>query len=153
MRQPSLLATVLIACSAITVAAAASKEPPVSFRFERKSGPDGDRKTAYDPKTQTYYLHVYDIARFSITAVAADIEKRPVVLKISGMLDKPEGPLTMTVITDGKPSRYRLFHEGYDKDRFRIERAGGVTTIEFLPKGKELLKAGTSFQYIDWYRN
>jgi hypothetical protein len=128
---------------------------PVSFDFKRKCGPSGDRKEAYDPKTQTYFLHIHDIARFEVKAVAANLEKRRVVLEITGMRDKPEGPLTLIIpAKDGKKnSEYRLFHEGFDKERFRIERKNGVTTVEFLPKGRELLKAGVWFQYIDFFRN
>ncbi len=127
---------------------------PVTFDFQRQCGPDQGRATAYDPKTRTYYLHVHDIARFAVKSVVADLDKRPVVLCISGMLDRPEGPLTMSVPgADGKSKQYSLDHRDHDKELFRIERKKDITTIEFLAKGKALLKPGVGFQYIDFYRN
>jgi hypothetical protein len=127
---------------------------PVTFEFKRKSGPAEGRREAFDGKLQTYYLHVHDIARFEIKAVAADLEKRMVVLKITGMLDKPEGPLTLYVPEkDGKSKEFKLYHQGFDKEFFRIERGNGLTTIEFLPAGKRLLRPGAWFQYVDFYRN
>jgi hypothetical protein len=127
---------------------------PVTFEFKRKSGPAEARKEAFDARTQTYYLHVQDVARFEVKAVATDIEKRPVVLKITGMLDKPEGPLTLYVPEKGgKNKEFKLHHQGFDKELFRIERKDGVTVIEFLPKGRQLLRAGVWFQYVDFYRN
>ena len=127
---------------------------PITFEFQRMCGPAQGRTEAYDPKTRTYFLHVHDIARFSVKAVVADLDQRPVVLQIRGMLDRPEGPLDMSVpLADGKNKGYRLDHRNYDKEFFRIERENGVTTIEFLPKGKALLKPGVGFQYIDFYRN
>ena len=133
----------LICCAALTAAPA----EPVTFEFLRMAGPAPDRKEAYDADQQVYHLHVRDIARFRVKAVADDLEKKPVVLRIVGMIEKPEGPLTLT---SGKG--YKLHHDGYDKELFKIERKEGVTTIEFLPKGKALLKPGASFQYIDFYR-
>ena len=105
--------------------------------------------------TQTfYYLHVEDIARFEIKTVAADLEKRSVVLKITGMLDKPEGPLTLYVPDqDGKSKEFKLHHRGFDQELFHIERKDGVTTIEFLPQGRPLLRPGARFQYVDFFRN
>jgi hypothetical protein len=131
----------------------AELKEPVTFEFARKSGPATGRKEAFDPKTQTYHLHVHDIARFSVKEVAGDLDKRKVVLHITGMLDGPEGPLTLHVPeAGGKNKEYRLFHKDHDKEFFRVERKDGVTTVEFLAKGKALLKAGTWFQYIDFYR-
>lgn len=121
---------------------------PVTFEFVRATGPGAGRKQAYDPAQDRYFLHVGDIARFKVAAVAPDLQKRPVMLCISGMLDKPEGPLELQV--DGKT--YRLYHQGYSQDLVRIQRKDQVTTIEFLPKGKQLLKPGAVFQYIDYYR-
>jgi hypothetical protein len=125
-----------------------SPDEPVTFQFERMSGPVADRKDAYDADTQRYQLLVHDIARFRIRAVATDIEKRPVVLVIHGMLDKPEGPLTLRV--EGK--EYSLAPDKADRTLFKIERREGVTTVEFLPAGKKLLRPGAEFQYIDFYR-
>jgi hypothetical protein len=64
------------------------------------------------------------------------------------MLDKPEGPLTLRV--DGK--EYVLAPDRADKMLFKVERKAGLTTIEFLPPGKKLLKPGAEFQYVDFYR-
>lgn len=128
-------------------------EPPLTFSFLRKCGPAPGHKEAYDPRTRAYYLHIHDIARFEIKAVAADVEKRPVILHISGMLDSPEGPLTLYITGKGeRPSSYPLGHTAHDRKLFRIQRKDDVTTIEFLPAGKRLLKAGAWFQYIDAYR-
>ena len=127
---------------------------PVTFEFHRQCGPDKGRTTAYDPKTRSYFLQVHDIARFNVKSVAKDLDKCSVVLHISGMLDRPEGPLTLSVtLANAKSKVYELDHRNYDKELFRIERENGVTTIEFLPKGKALLSPGTGFQYIDFYRN
>jgi hypothetical protein len=134
--------------------ATAKSTEPVTFEFKRKSGPAGGRKEAFDAKIQTYYLHVEDIAKFEIKAVVADVEKRPVVLKITGMLDKPEGPLTLYVPEKGgKNKEFKLSHQGFEKELFRIDRKEGVTTIEFLPAGKRLLRSGAWFQYVDFFRN
>jgi hypothetical protein len=129
---------------------AAEEKPaePVTFEFVRMSGPAEGRKTAFDADKGQYFLLVKDIARFRVKTVADDVEKRPVVLVISGMLDKPEGPLTLRI--DGK--EYSLAPDKADKTLFKIERKTGVTTIEFLPAGKKLLKPGAEFQYIDFYR-
>jgi hypothetical protein len=121
---------------------------PVTFEFVRAAGPAAGRKQAYDPGQDRYFLQVRDIARFKVTAVAPGLERRQVVLVITGMLDQPEGPLELQV--DGKT--YRLDHEGHAAELFRIQRKDQVTTIEFLPKGKQLLKPGAVFQYIDYYR-
>jgi hypothetical protein len=128
--------------------------PPLTLSFLRKSGPAPGHKEAYDPRTRAYYLHVHDIARFQIKAVAPNLEKRPVILHISGMLDNPEGPLMLSVPAgpNEQPGAYPLGHKGHDRKLFRIQRKDGVTTIEFLPAGKRLLKAGATFQYIDAYR-
>ena len=72
-------------------------EEPLTFEFKRKSGPAKGRKEAFDVGTQAYYLHVEDVARFEVKAVTPDAQKRAFVLKITGMLDKPEGPLTLYV--------------------------------------------------------
>jgi hypothetical protein len=133
---------------------AAEQTEPVTFEFKRKSGPAQGRNEAFDVRTQAYYLHVHDIARFEIKAVAPDLDKRPVVLKITGMLDKPEGPLTLYVPEKGgKNKEFKLYHQGFDKELFRIDRKDGVTTIEFLPEGRQLLRPGVWFQYVDAYRN
>jgi len=127
---------------------------PLTFEFKRKSGPALGHKDAYDAKTQTFYLHVHDIARFEIKAVDAGLENRQVVLKITGMLDMPEGPLTLHIPEKGGKSReFKLYHQGFDREYFRIDRKDGVTTIEFLPKGKTLLTPGVWFQYVDFFRN
>lgn len=129
-------------------------DEPVVFAFKRKCGPAQGRKEAFDAKAQTYFLHVEDIARFEIKVLAPDLEKRRVVLHIRGMLGKPEGPLTLNVAENGGKNReFTLYHEGFDKELFRIERKENVTTIEFLPAGKRLLRVGAWFQYIDFYRN
>jgi hypothetical protein len=139
-----------ILCGCVLAAADPTKEsgPPVVFEFSKNSGPAKGRKEAYDPKAKRYHLLVRDIARFKVKAVAGDLDKRPVVLEIGGMLDKPEGPLTLHV--GGK--QYVLSPEKHDVERFRVARQAGVTTIEFLPKGKELLRPGAMFQYIDFFR-
>ena len=129
-------------------------EEPATFEFQRKSGPAQGRKEAFDVRTQAYYLHVEDIARFEIKAVTPDVEKRAFILNITGMLAKPEGPLTLIVPEKGgKNKEFKLYHQGFDKELFRIERKDGVTTIEFLPKGRQLLRPGVQFQYIDAFRN
>lgn len=129
-------------------------EEPATFEFKRKCGPAKGRKEAFDVKTQAYYLHVHDIARFEIKAVTPDVQKRAFVLKIAGMLDNPEGPLTLYVPEKGgKNKEFKLSHQGFEKELFRIDRKDGVTTIEFLPKGRELLRPGVWFQYVDVYRN
>ena len=53
----------------------------------------------------------------------------------------------------GKNKEFKLSHQGFDKELFRIVRKDGVTIIEFLPKGRELLRPGVWFQYVDAYRN
>lgn len=127
---------------------------PVTFEFKRKSGPAEGRSDAFDPKKHTYYLHVHDVARFEVKAVSADLVSRPVILRITGMLDNAEGPLTLHVPEKGgKTKEYKLSHQGFDKELFRIERTDGVTTVEFLPAGKRLLRAGVWFQYVDFFRN
>jgi hypothetical protein len=86
--------------------------------------------------------------------VTPDVQKRAFVLKITGMLDKAEGPLTLYVPEKGGKSKgFNLSHQGFDKELFRIERKDGLTTIEFLPKGRQLLRPGVWFQYVDVYRN
>src|SRR5947209_6931621 len=81
-------------------------------------------------------------------------EKRAVVLRITGMLDRPEGPLTLFVPeAGGKNREFKLSHNDFDRDLVRIGRKDGVTTIEFLPKGRQLLRSGAWFQYIDFFRN
>jgi hypothetical protein len=139
-----------ILCGCVLAAADPTKEsgPPVTFEFVKSSGPARGRTEAYDPKTKRYHLLVRDIARFKVKAVAGDLDKRPVVLEIGGMLDKPEGPLTLHA--DGK--QYVLSPDKHDRERFRVKRQGGVTTIEFLSKGKALLQPGATFQYIDFFR-
>ena len=134
---------------AVVLLAGDAKDEPVTFEFVKSSGPVEGRKQAYDAEKQEYELKVNDIGRFKVAKVADDLEKRPVVLKITGMLDKPEGPLELQV--EGK--KYSLFHQGFDKELFKVERKDGVTTVEFLPAGKKLLKPGATFQYIDFYRN
>jgi len=139
-----------VLCTCVLAAADPTKEsgPPVVFEFVKGCGPARGRTEAYDPKQKRYHLLVRDIARFKVKAVPGDLKFRPVILEIGGMLDKPEGPLTLH--SGGK--QYVLSPEKHDADRFRVKRQGGVTTIEFLPKGKELLQAGATFQYIDFYR-
>src|SRR4051794_19260939 len=129
----------------------AASEPrgPITFAFLRGSGPEAGRERAYDPETRTYRLDVHDIARFVVRGVADDLEAKPVVLRIVGMLDEPEGPLELQV--DGR--RYHLAPGSFDPDLVRVERTGGVTTIRFLPGAKALLKPGATFQYIDYYRH
>ena len=145
-----MLATLLCVCATVGPNLA---EEPATFEFKRKSGPAKGHKEAFDVRTQTYYLHVEDIARFEIKAVTPDVQKRAFVLNITGMLDKAEGPLTLNVPEKGgKSKQFKLSHQGFDKELFRIDRKDGVTTIEFLPKGRELLR-GVSFQYVDKFRN
>jgi hypothetical protein len=127
---------------------AADAPAPVTFEFLRMCGPAPGRKDAYDPERQQFHLQVRDIARFRVQAVAPDLDNRPVVLVIVGMLDRPEGPLTLR--SGGR--EYRLAPDEHDRERFKVERREGVTTIEFLPKGKALLRPGAEFQYIDFYR-
>ena len=146
-----MLATCLCLCATLGPNLA---EEPLTFEFKRKSGPAQGRKEAFDVRTQAYYLHVHDVARFEIKAVTPDVQKRAFVLKITGMLDKPEGPLTLFVSEkDGKNKEFKLYHQGFDKELFRIDRKDGVTTIEFLPKGRQLLRPGVWFQYVDFFRN
>ena len=133
---------------------AAELNEPVTFDFKRQCGPAKGRKEAFDAKTQTYYFHVEDIARFEIKAVTPDVQKRAFVLKITGMLDNAEGPLTLYVPKDGgKNKEFKLSHQGFDKELFRIVRKDGVTNIEFLPAGKRLLRPGAWFGYVDFFRN
>jgi hypothetical protein len=151
MALKSMLATLLCVCASFGPNLA---EEPLTFDFKRKSGPAQGRKEAFDVRTQAYYLHVHDVARFEIKAVTSDVQKRAFVLKITGMLDKPEGPLTLYVPEKGgKNKEIKLYHQGFDKELFRIERKDGVTTIEFLPKGRELLRLGVWFHYVDFFRN
>src|SRR5262245_2238069 len=110
---------------ALGVVLAAAAGEPVTFEFVRMSGPAGDRKEAYDAEKKEYFLHVKDVARFRVKAVAEDLEKRPVVLRITGMLDKPEGPLELQA--DGK--KYPLSHAGFDEKLFKVARKDGVTTV------------------------
>lgn len=124
-------------------------DDPVTFTFVRGCGPDGNRESPYDPKEDQYWLRVEDIARFRVSRVAKDLASRSVILRITGMIDRPEGPLTLHV--GGK--HYPLHHDKFDKRLFRIRRENGVTTIEFLPEGKALLKPGATFEYIDFFRS
>jgi hypothetical protein len=133
----------------IAAMARAQDTGPVTFEFQKSSGPAPGRKEAYDPQAQTYHLEVKDIARFRVTAVAADLEQKPVVLRITGMIDKAEGPLELQV--DGK--KYSLALQGHDRHLFRVERKDRITTVEFRAGGKKLLKSGATFQYIDFFRN
>jgi hypothetical protein len=135
----------LLACFLTAV----ETDEPATFIFVRGSGPEEGRTEAYDPQSGQYRLKVQGVARFRVGSVADDLQSRPVVLRITGMIDRPEGPLTLEA--DGK--RYRLHHEGFDEALFRVQRDAGVTTIEFLPKAKALLKPGATFRYIDYYRN
>jgi hypothetical protein len=137
----------ILAALGFVVALAGSGEP-VTFEFLRGCGPADAREQPYDPQTQQYHIAVRDIARFRVRSVAGDLASRPVVLRITGMLDHPEGPLTLCV--DGR--RYVLHHERFDDTLFRIQRREGVTTIEFLPEAKALLKTGATCEYIDYYR-
>ncbi len=146
-----MLATFLCVCASFGPNLA---EEPLTFQFKRMSGPAKGRKEAFDVGTQAYYLQVHDVARFEVKAMTPDGEERAFVLKISGMLDKPEGPLTLYVPEKGgKNKEFKLSHQGFDKELFRIDRKDGVTTIEFLPKGRQLLRPGVWFQYVDAYRN
>jgi hypothetical protein len=146
-----MLATILCVSASFGPSLA---EEPATFDFKRKSGPAQGRKESFDGRTQAYYLHVEDIARFEVKAVTPDVQKRAFILKITGMMDKPEGPLTLYVPErGGKNKEFKLYHQGFDKELFRIDRKDGMTTIEFLPKGRELLRPGVWFQYVDFFRN
>lgn len=126
---------------------------PVEFEFRGRCGPLKPDAPSYDPRRQVFQLRVEEVSRFTITSVVPDIKERNVILRIVGMLPDAEGPLTMYVPDHGGQKReYRLYHKGYDAELFRIRRESGVTTIEFLPKGRELLKPGVVFQYVDFYR-
>ena len=139
-----------VLCTCVLAAADPTKEsgPPVVFEFVKNSGPAQGRKEAYDPKKKRYHLLVRDIARFKVKSVAGDLDKRPVILEVGGMLDKPEGPLTL----HAGDKKYVLSPEKHDRERFRVTRQGTITIIEFHPRGKELLRPGAMFQYIDFYR-
>ena len=136
---------------AVVLAAAdpTKESAPLSpSRSSRTAAPSTGSTDPYDPKDRRYHLLVRDIARFKVKSAADDLAKRPVVLEVAGMLDKPEGPLTL----DSAGKTYVLSPEGHDRQRFRVTRKNGVTTIEFLPRGKKLLRPGATFQYIDFYR-
>jgi hypothetical protein len=68
---------------------------------------------------------------------------------VSGMLDRPEGPLRLPVV--GQP--YSLGHDTFDTSRFRVQRRAGVAALKALPRGKALLKPGATFEYVDHYRS
>ncbi|MCX7699587.1 MAG: glycoside hydrolase family 5 protein [Gemmataceae bacterium] len=126
---------------------------PLELEFKGRCGPLQPEGQPYDARRQMFRLRVEDISRFTITSVVPDIKDRGIILQISGMLEDAEGPLTMFVPDrDGQNREYRLHHVGYDQELFQIRREGGVATIEFLRKGRELLKPGVWFQYIDFYR-
>src|ERR1700693_2852275 len=119
----SMLPTLLCVCATLGPNLA---EEPATFEFKRKSGPAKGRKEAFDVGTQAYYLHVEDVARFEIKAVTPDVHKRAFVLKTPGMLDKPEGPLTLYVPEKGgKNKEFKLSHQGFDQDLFCIDRKDG----------------------------
>lgn len=127
--------------------------PPIEFEFKQGCGPSPNSPWLFDPREQTYHIGFKGIARLMIRSVADDLSQHRLVLRISGMLDSPEGPLTLYPSDPtGKAESFSLDDRNYDKERFRIERKDGITTIEFLPKGKELLRAGAWFQYVDYYR-
>jgi hypothetical protein len=132
MAAKSMLATLLCVCAMFGPNLA---EEPATFDFKRKSGPAQGRKEAFDVKAQTYYLQVEDIARFEIKAVTPDVQKRAFVLKITGMLDKPEGPLTLYVPEKGgKNKEFKLYHQGFDKELFSIERKDGAPRLSSCQK-------------------
>src|SRR5262245_57831096 len=73
---------------------------PVVFAYDRKAVPTGPRELTYDPKGQEYHLLVYCRAHLEVKAVAPDLGKGPVVLRVEGLSDHPDGPLQLLV--DGK---------------------------------------------------
>lgn len=74
-------------------------------------------------------------------------------LLCTGMLYKPEGPLSLYVPEKGGTNKeFKLYNQGFE-ELFRIDRKDGMTTIEFLPKGRQLLRPGVWFQYVDCFRN
>jgi len=116
---------------------------PVTFEYDVKAVPTGPRDLTYDPKTQEYHLLVHCRAHLEVKSVTPDLEKRPVVLRIEGLSNHPDGPLQLLV--DHK--LYSLHHNNFDKKLVRVERKDDITTVEFLPAGKKLLKPGAQLVY------
>src|SRR5262249_40101840 len=116
---------------------------PVTFEYDLKAVPTGPRELTYDPRKQEYHLLVHYRAHLEVKSVACDLETRPVVLRIDGLSDHPDGPLQL--LADGKV--YSLHHTNFDKELVRVERKGAITTVESLPAGKKLLKPGAQLVY------
>jgi hypothetical protein len=138
-----LLALAIVASTGTKNGSGAEPAEPVNFEYDLKAVPTGPRDLTYDTKNQEYHLLVYCRAGLRVKSVVPDLEKRPVVLRIEGLSNHPDGPLQLLV--DGK--LYSLHHNGFDKELFRVERKDAVTTVEFLPAGKKLLKPGTQLIY------
>lgn len=145
MRSGSLLLLVfaILPPGGTTSGAGAEAAEPVTFGYDLKAVPTGPRELTYDAKKQEYYLLVHCRAHLDVKAVAPDLEKRPVILRIDGLSDRPDWPLQLLV--DGK--LYSLHHTGFDTSLFRVERKDAITTVEFLPAGKKLLKPGAQLTY------
>jgi hypothetical protein len=116
---------------------------PVTFEYDLKAVPTGPRELTYDSTKKEYYLLVHCRAYLKVKSVACDLEERPVLLRIEGLSDHPDGPLQLHV--EGKI--YSLHHTNFDKELVRVERKDAVTTVEFLPAGKKLLKSGAKLIY------
>jgi hypothetical protein len=138
-----ILALAVFASMGTKKGSGAEPTEPVTFAYDLKAVPTGPRELTYDPKKQEYYLLVFCRAHLEVKSVAPDLEKRPAVLRIDGLSDHPDWPLQLLV--DGK--LYSLHHNGFDKGLFRVERKDAVTTVEFLPAGKKLLKPGAQLTY------
>jgi hypothetical protein len=138
-----ILALVGLASTGTNHGSEAEPTEPVTFEYDLKAVPTGPRELTYDRKKQEYHLLVHYRAYLEVLCVSPDWEKRPVVLRIEGMSDRPDAPLQLLV--DGKS--YSLHHNGFDKALVRVERKDAVTTVEFLPAGKKLLKPGAQLIY------
>ena len=76
---------------------------------------------------------------FEVKKVNADLAKQAVILKIAGMLDKPEGPL---MHVPGKKRELTLHHQGHDKRLVSRRTQDGLTTIGVLAERAGVARAG-----------
>ena len=138
-----ILALAVFASVGTDSVSGAEPAEPVTFEYDLKAIPTGPRELTYDPEKQQYHLLVHCRASLEVKSVACDLEKRPVVLRIEGFSDRPDAPLQLHA--EGKV--YSLHHTNFDKELVRVERKDRVTTVEFLPAGKKLLKPGARLVY------
>jgi RNA polymerase sigma factor (sigma-70 family) len=121
----------------------------VRWRFEilqgfRSTWTWTDWKMHYDPKKNVYTAEVDGSMNLLVQDILPGLEKRTAIFLIKGLVDNPAVRLQLKT----PKGDYSLWHTDYNKELFYIERQDGVTTVEFLEKGKQLLVKGSSIVYM-----